>query len=154
MVPDVTHNLQPDLEGFPPSAMDALGDDFEEEEPRGMSAEEEAAFMAEFGLAPDGTPLRRQEVVRDRGRPLVGEAAARTARALALGRRDLAGMANARRATAVAISSAARTAREICRAAQVAVVAGDKRNLPMPPGLPAADPGINLTARILPTPRT
>lgn len=154
MVPNSTTSRQPDLEGFPLSVTDARGDDFEDDGPR-MSPAEVAAFMAEFGLAIDGTPLRRREVVRQAVPPLalLAGATARTARALALARRDLAGIANARRAAAVAIANAARTAREICRAARVEVAAGETRNLPAPPDLPAADPGHNLTARILPAPR-
>lgn len=155
MVPDFDPKPQSDFEGFPLTLLDTLGDDFVEEEPRGMSAEQAAACMEELGLAPDGTQLRRRAVVRDRGRPLspLDAAAARTARALTLARRDLAGMANARRSAEVSILNAARATREICRAAQVAVTVGEKRNLPLPPHLPSADPGHNLTAKILPAPR-
>ncbi len=103
-----------------------------------------------IGLPSTSAPRSAPPSRGDRG---FAAARVRAIRSLTFCRRDLAGIAAADRAAKAILAIAHQTSIEISRAALAAIERASKPSLDPSSGLPSADAGPNLTARILPAPR-
>lgn len=143
-----------DFDGFDIRAMNAAACLSPADDEPSFTEEE---FFANFGINPDGTPLRRDRGMVSSPAPISREFAEAQKLAivsLELAKRDLEGLATASLIADLAIARAAVSIHSTAVAATRKATAVPRADLLAPSALPAADAGPNLTPRIFPTPRT
>lgn len=143
-----------DFDGFNIDAIDVSGESLPEARCVGFTDEE---FFANFGINPDGTPLRRRgQVAVEQLAPIsseFAEAQADAMRGLASSKREIDGLALAKLVADLTIARAAASSRLAAAEETWKAEAIPPVDLTAPPTLPAAAAGYNLTPRIVPSPR-